>query len=66
MRNEFLLYKELTRLMMDYACPNWRYAALDYVRQLQVLQSKYLCIPTSAHWYIKYQAISRGYGSAVL
>jgi len=36
-RNGVLLYKQLTRPMMDYACPAWRSAARTLVRRLQVL-----------------------------
>ena len=38
--NGVLLYKQLNRRMMDYACPAWRSAARTHVRRLQVLQSK--------------------------
>jgi hypothetical protein len=37
-RNGVLLYKQLLRPMMDYACPIWRSAARSHVRKLQVLQ----------------------------
>jgi len=33
---------------MDYACPVWRSAARSHIKELQVLQSKCLCIATSA------------------
>jgi hypothetical protein len=39
-RNIVLLYKQLIRLVMDYACPIWRSAARSHVRNLQTLQSK--------------------------
>jgi hypothetical protein len=51
-RNGVLLYKQLIRPMMDYACPIWRYAARSYVKQLQALQSEYLRIAIGAPWYI--------------
>jgi hypothetical protein len=35
-RNCVLLYKQLIRPMMDYACPIWRSAARSHVRKLQV------------------------------
>ena len=38
-RNGVLLYKQLIRPMMDYACPAWRSAPRSHVRRLQVLQS---------------------------
>jgi hypothetical protein len=51
-RNGVLLYKQLIRPMMDYACPIWRAAAHSHIRKLQVLQSKCLRIATNAPWYI--------------
>jgi len=47
-RNGVLLYKQLIRPMMDYACPAWRSAARTQVRRLQVLQSKCLRLATGA------------------
>jgi len=41
-RNGVLLYKQLIRPMMDYACPAWRSAARSHVRMPQVLKSKCL------------------------
>jgi hypothetical protein len=38
-RNGVLLYKQLIRPSIDYACPAWRSAARTHVRRLQVLQS---------------------------
>jgi hypothetical protein len=43
-----LLYKQLFRPMMDYACPIWRSAARSHVRKLHVLQSKCLSTATDA------------------
>ena len=51
-RNGVLLYKQLIRPMMYYACPVWRCAARFYIKKLQVLQSKCLRIVTNAPWYI--------------
>ena len=36
-RNGVLLYKQLTRPMMDYAGLAWRSAARTHIRRLQVL-----------------------------
>jgi len=47
-RNGVLLYKQLIRPTMDYACPVWRSAARSHVRRLQVLQSKSLRLATGA------------------
>jgi hypothetical protein len=43
-----LLYKQLIRPMMDYACLAWRSATRTHVRNLQVLQSKCLGLATGA------------------
>jgi hypothetical protein len=51
-RNRVLYYKQLIRLIVDYDFLTWRYAARSYVRKLQVLQSKCLCIAPDARWYI--------------
>jgi len=51
-RNGVLLYKQLIRPMMDYACPAWRSAARTHARRLQVLQSKCLSLATGAPWYV--------------
>jgi len=47
-----MLYKQLIRPMMDYACLVWRAAAHSHIKKLQVLQSKCLRIATNARWYI--------------
>ena len=51
-KNGVLLYKQLIRPMMDYACPAWRSAARSHVRRLQALKSKCLRLSTGAPWYL--------------
>ena len=51
-RNGVLLYKQLIRPMMDYACPAWRSAVRTHVGRLQVLQFKCLRLATGAPWYV--------------
>jgi hypothetical protein len=51
-QNGVLLYKQLIRIMTDYACPIWRFAARTHVRNLLVFQSKCLRIATSAPCYV--------------
>ena len=51
-RNGVLLYKQLIRPVMDYACPVRRSAARSHIKKLQVLQSKCLRIANNAPWYI--------------
>jgi hypothetical protein len=61
-RNGVLLYKQLIRPMMDYACPAWRSAARYHVRRMQVLQSKCLRIATGAPWYVSNKQIYEDLG----
>jgi hypothetical protein len=56
-RNEVLLYKQLVRPMMEYACPAWRSAARTHFRRLQVLQYKWLRLATGAPWYVSNRQI---------
>ena len=61
-RNGVLLYKQLIRPMMDYACPAWRSSARTHVRRLQVLQSKCLRLAASASWYVSNRQIHEDLG----
>jgi hypothetical protein len=61
-RSGVLLYKQLIRPMMDYACLIWRSAACSHVRKLQVLQSKWLRIATNAPWYVSNRQIHEDFG----
>ena len=47
-----LLYKQLIRPMMAYACPVWWHVALTHLKSIQVIQSKCLRIATGAPWYV--------------
>jgi hypothetical protein len=51
-RNGVLLYKQLIRNMIDYACPTWRSAARTPIRRLQLLQFKCLRLATGDPWYV--------------
>jgi hypothetical protein len=61
-RNGVLLYKQLIRPRMDYACPIWRSAARIHVIKLQVLQSKCLLIATNEPWYVGNRQIHEDLG----
>jgi len=61
-RNGVLLYKQLIRPLMDYACPAWRSAARTHVRRLQVLQSKCLRLVTGAPSYLSKRQIHEDLG----
>ena len=50
--NGVLLYKQLIRPMMDYACPVWRHVAPSHLKSLQVIQCKCLRSATGAPWYV--------------
>jgi hypothetical protein len=57
-----LLYKQLIRPMMDYACPAWRSADCSHVRKMLVLQSKCLCLAIVAPWYVSNKQIHEDLG----
>jgi len=61
-RNGVLLYKQLIRPMMDYACPVWRSAARIHVRRLRVLQFKCLRLATDVPWYVSNRQIHEDLG----
>jgi hypothetical protein len=61
-RNGVVLYKQLIRPMMDYACPAWRSAARSHIRKMQVLQSKCLRLATGAPWYVSNKQIHKDLG----
>jgi len=61
-RNGVLLYKQLIRPLMDYACPSWRSAARSHVRRPQVLQSECLHLATGAPWYVSNKQIHEDLG----
>jgi hypothetical protein len=61
-RNGVLLYKQLIRPVLDYACPIWSSAARSHVRILQVLRSKSLRIATDAPWYVSNRQIHEDLG----
>jgi hypothetical protein len=56
-RNGVMLYKQLLRPMMDYACPAWRSAARTHVPRLQLLQSKCHRLATGDPWYVSNRQI---------
>ena len=61
-RNGVLLYNQLIRHMMDYACPALRSAARTHVRRLQVLKSKCIRLATGAPWYVSNRHIHEDLG----
>ena len=61
-RNGVLLYKQLMRPMMDYACPAWRSVARTHVGRLQVLQSKCIRLDIVAPWYVSNRQIHEDLG----
>ena len=65
-RNGVLLYKQLVRPLMDYACPAWMSATRTHVRRLQVLQSKRLRLFMGASWYLSNRQIHEDLGVPLL
>ena len=61
-RNGVMVYKQLIRLLMDYACPAWSSAARAQVRSLQELKSKCLRLATGAPWYVSNRQIHEDLG----
>jgi len=61
-RKGVLLYKQLIRPTMDYACPAWRFAARTHVWRLQVLQFKCVYPATVAPWYVSKRQIHEDLG----
>jgi hypothetical protein len=61
-RNCAVLYKQLIRPIMDYACPIWRSAARSHVRKLQVVQSHYLHTDTNTPRYVSNRQIFEDLG----
>ena len=61
-RNRLLLYKQLIRPMMDYACVVWRSVARSHIWRLQVLESKCLRLATGALWYVSNRQIHEDLG----
>jgi len=47
---------------MDYVCPVWRSVVRAHIKNLQVLQSKWLSIATTAPWYIGNRQIHEDFG----
>jgi len=64
--NGVLLYKQLIRPLMDYACPAWRSVARSHVRRLQVIQSKCLRLANGAPWYVSNRQIHEDLGVPLL
>jgi hypothetical protein len=58
-RNGVLLYKQLIRPLMSYACPTWRLEARIHVRRRQVLHSKCLRLLIGAPWYLSIGRFTR-------
>jgi len=61
-RNRILLCKQLTRPLMEFACPAWRSAARSHVQRLRVLQSKCLRLATGAPWNVSNREIHEDLG----
>ena len=56
------LYMQLTRPMVDYACPVWRHVAPAHLKLLQVIQSKCLCSAMGAPLHVSNLQIQQDLG----
>jgi hypothetical protein len=65
-RNGVLLYKQLVRPLMNYACLAWKSAARTHIRRLQVLQSKCLRLVSCAPCYLSNRQIHEDLGVPIL
>jgi len=65
-RNGVLLYKQLIRPLMDYACPSLRSVARSHFRRLHVLQSKCFRLATCAPSYVTNRQIHEDLGVPLL
>jgi hypothetical protein len=63
-RNGVLLYRQLIRPIIDYACSIWRSPGRSHITKLQVLQSKCLRIATGDPWYNSNSQIREDLGVA--
>jgi hypothetical protein len=61
-RNGVVLYTQLRRHLLDYACAVRRLAASTLGRILRVLQSKCLRLVTDATWYLSNRHIHENLG----
>nr|CAD7263975.1 unnamed protein product [Timema shepardi] len=52
-RNGLILYKQLLKLILDYACPSWDHLADTYMRRMQSFQGRCLRIIVDAPWYVR-------------
>ena len=52
LHNKMLLYKQVLRPAITYACQVWGIAAKSHLHRLQVLQNRFLRISANADWYI--------------
>lgn len=57
--NKLLLYRQVIRPVATYACQIWGVAARTHLRQLEVLQSRYLRSATNSPFYIPNATIHR-------
>jgi hypothetical protein len=60
--NGVLLYKQLIRPLMDYACPVWKSAARTRFISLHVLKSECLRLVVGATWYVNNMQINEVLG----
>jgi hypothetical protein len=48
-----LIYNQILRPLLTYACPVWGKYATSYINKIQIFQNKVLRIITNAPWFIR-------------
>ncbi|KAL4141647.1 hypothetical protein QTP88_004249 [Uroleucon formosanum] len=48
-----LIYKQLLRSLITYACPIWGNCSATHLRKIQIFQNKVLRIITNAPWFVR-------------
>ena len=61
-RNGVLLYKQLIRPMMDYACPAWRSAGRSHVRSYRCYNPSVFASLLVPHWNVSNRHIHEDLG----
>ncbi|KAL4084539.1 hypothetical protein QTP88_027487 [Uroleucon formosanum] len=54
-----LIYKQILRPLITYACPIWGNCAPTHLKKLQIFQNKILRIITNAPWFVRNQSIHK-------
>lgn len=53
LRNKTTIFKTMIRPILAYAAPSWAFASKANIKQLQILQNKFLRMIVDTKWYIR-------------